>query len=248
MKKNFFKDIINIITKLLNKLVPKREVDFLSYFNTPIKYIRGDWYVSERIIEQAYVLNNIEINDERKRILDFGCARNYMPLQIASLGHEVVGIDLRNYYHTHPKFQFYQTDILEFKDKIGFDYIISISVLEHVGLGFYGKRRNQNDLGEVALKLVQLLKKGGSLIITVPVGKKYEDRFLKSFSHEEITSLFSKLNLELIKHTFFRRSKFKIWNECGLGEIKLISNSAEDRGPTGVNGIGCYIWKKSLTE
>lgn len=83
------------------------------------------------------------------------------------------------------------------------------------------------------------------MIITVPIGKKYEDKFLRSFSHEEIYSLFRKLNLELIKHNFYKRRKFKIWEECGIEDTKLISNNANDRGPTGINGVGCYLWKKS---
>ncbi len=245
MKKNNFKDIINIPMSLINKLVPKRDINFITQFNAPFKYLRGALYVNERIIEQPYALNSIDINGKGKRLLDFGCTRSYMSLQCASLGYEVVGIDLRKYNLTHPNFQFYQKDILELNDTTGFNYIIAVSVLEHVGLGFYGKKKNASDLEKITLKLAQLLRNGGSLIITVPIGKKYEDKFLRSFSHEEIYSLFKKFNLELIKYNFYKRTIFKIWEECDLEDTRLISNSAKDRGPTGVNGVGCYIWKKT---
>lgn len=244
MKRIRFKDILNIPIQLINKLLPKGDINFLSYFNAPIKYVKGEWYVTERIIEQAYALNSISINGKGKRILDFGCTRNYLSIQCASLGYEIVGIDLRKYNHTHPNFQFYQKDLLEFNDKTGFDYIFTLSVLEHVGLGFYGKRKDNTDLEKVSLKLVQLLKNGGSLIVTVPVGMKYEDKFLRSFSHEEIYSLFKKFNLELVQYNFYKRTKLKFWEEIGQDDIKMISNSAEDRSPTGANGVGCYIWKK----
>lgn len=139
MKKNIFKSIINIPLKLINKLVPTKDINFLTYFNSPIKYVRGEWYVTEKIVEQACVLNDIALSGKGKRILDFGCTRNYLSLQCSSLGYEVVGVDLRKYNHTHPNFHSYQKDILEYNDVTGFDYIITISVLEHVGLGFYGK-------------------------------------------------------------------------------------------------------------
>jgi 2-polyprenyl-3-methyl-5-hydroxy-6-metoxy-1,4-benzoquinol methylase len=42
------------------------------------------------------------LEGEGKRILDFGCTRSELVLQFASFGYEVWGIDLRDYFFTHP--------------------------------------------------------------------------------------------------------------------------------------------------
>ncbi|MFX1588677.1 MAG: class I SAM-dependent methyltransferase [Promethearchaeota archaeon] len=213
-------------------------------FDTPIKFINRNWYVNERIIEVPFVLNNIELSGQGKRLLDFGCTGSYLALQLASLGYEVIGIDIRYYQFTHPNFTFYKTNILDFEDNKGFDYITSVSVLEHVGLGAYGGEKNISDLRNTTIKLTELLKPEGKIIITVPFGKESEDDFERSFSRKEILSLFNHDNMELIKENYYYRNKLKFWYQCDLTTAMTFSNVKEDRGPTGANCVGCFIWKK----
>lgn len=191
-----------------------------------------------------FTLNQIPINQGKKRILDFGCTKSYLALQLASFGHDVVAIDLRNYEFKHPNLTFYNINILDFDDEQKFDYITAISVLEHVGLGHYEEEKDTKALNITVLKLVKLLKNQGKLIVTVPFGKKYENTFLRSFTHEAIISLFSRKNLELIIEAYYYREKLKFWKKCDLEKAKQISNSSKDRGPFGVNCIGCFVWQK----
>lgn len=59
-------------------------------------------------------------------------------------------------------------DVLEFEDEDGFELIVSISTLEHVG---WDERPRDHDAAERAFAhLVQLLSPGGTLVLTVPVG------------------------------------------------------------------------------
>jgi SAM-dependent methyltransferase len=59
-------------------------------------------------------------------------------------------------------------DVLEFEDEAGFDLIVSISTLEHVG---WDERPRDPGAAERAFThLVQLLAPGGTLVATLPVG------------------------------------------------------------------------------
>jgi SAM-dependent methyltransferase len=61
------------------------------------------------------------------------------------------------------------TDVLEFEDEGGFELIVSISTLEHVG---WDERPRDPGAAERAFAhLVQLLAPGGSLVATIPVGQ-----------------------------------------------------------------------------
>jgi SAM-dependent methyltransferase len=60
------------------------------------------------------------------------------------------------------------TDVLEFESEEGFDLIVSISTLEHVG---WDERPRDPDAAERAFAhLTRLLAAGGSLVVTFPVG------------------------------------------------------------------------------
>lgn len=241
------KILLKILKQILNFKTPnlRKKNIYLKYFNLPIRIIRDDWYVNARIVEQAFVLNNIDLNPKGKRILEFGCTKSYLPIQLSSLGYEIIGVDLRSYRFSHPNFIFYQGNILDFEDNIGFDYIIAVSVLEHVGLGVYKEKKNASALNQVTTKLADLLKRNGKIIVTVPFGQKYEDNFLRSFTYDEILSLFNSSSLKITDALFYCRKKFKFWRQCDLNEASKISNSRLNRGPTGVNCVGCFIWQKN---
>jgi 2-polyprenyl-3-methyl-5-hydroxy-6-metoxy-1,4-benzoquinol methylase len=236
-----------VVHRIRRRLVSAPRDTYGQNFNTAVKFIGNDWFVNERIVEVAFALRQISLETTAQRILEFGCARSDLALQLASFGYEVIGIDLRPYPFTHPNLQFKQINLLEFSDDIGFDYITAISVIEHIGLGVYGEGQSRNDLKQVARKMGDLLKPNGKLIVTVPFGKAYEDQFLQSFTYEQITRLFARDDLKLDIEMYFCRHKLKHWQPCSREETITYSNAKIDRGPTGVNCVGCFVWQKKLS-
>jgi SAM-dependent methyltransferase len=238
---SYIKNLLSYIIKIFSVNKPPT---YSNYFNTPVKFLKQGWFINERIVELAFVHKQIELDGKGKRILEFGCTRSNLALQLASLGYDVVGVDLREYTFTHPRLKFYKGDLMDFEDNEGFDYITAISSVEHIGLGAYGEEQRESTLYEITSKLSHLLKQGGKIIITVPFGRRYQDRFLRSFSHEEILSLFRSDNLKLITERFYRRTDFKFYEPANVEEAKEVYNSKGYRGPTGVNCVGCFVWEK----
>ncbi|MFW9773016.1 MAG: class I SAM-dependent methyltransferase, partial [Candidatus Thorarchaeota archaeon] len=215
--------IPRIIRKKLNQLLKYfklNSVNYPKFFNLPVRYISGHWHISPKIFELPFIHHFIDLDGKGKRVLEFGCAKSYVALQLAVLGYEVVGIDLRKYILKHPNLTFHQTNLLNFEEEEKFDYIISISVLEHIGLKAYKQARNEFALKEICKKLSKLLKLDGKLIVTVPFGKKYEDDFMRSFTYEEISSLFDQGDLKLIYEEYFFRDNSNNWIRCDLDKAK----------------------------
>lgn len=219
------------------------EITYSKLFNTPVKFSNNQWFVNERIIEEVFVHNQISLDPDGHRLLEFGCTRSNLALQLASVGYKVVGVDLRKYPFAHPNFTFHQQNITAFDDEEGFDIITSISTIEHVGLGAYGEDRDTEELDATAQKLTDLLKPGGRLIATVPFGQQYEDEFLRSLNYVDVMQLFGNLDLE--EQRFYGRQDYKYWQPIDLRQARSISNAPEHRGPTGVNCVGCFVWSKA---
>lgn len=241
--KNLFVRIRRKIGLILKRLFL---VNRLDYFILPVKDINGKWYITGRSFEIPFIHRHIDPIGKNKRILEFGCSRSYLALQLATLGYEVVGVDLRHYPFSHPNLRFFQMNILDYDDDKCFDYISSVSTLEHVGLGFYKEERKKSDLYRVTNKLTKLLKIGGKIIITVPFGIEYEDHFQRSFTYEGILSLFDENKLKLTEKQFFQRyQNFRYWKPCSFEKAQSISNARQNKpGYYGVNCIGCFVWQK----
>lgn len=94
------------------------------------------WYAgnfTERIVEYPLVFSHLP--KTKAKILDVGCRYSLLPIQLASMGHQVYGIDLFDYRKRHPNFSFFKGDSLKppFKKEF-FDVVIAVSTVEHIGL------------------------------------------------------------------------------------------------------------------
>src|SRR3989339_580365 len=87
-------------------------------------------YVNERAIEIPFVLVNLD--PEPQKILDVGCSRSSLSMQIAGLGHKVWGLDINDYGMENPPFTFTKQDIYktDFENNY-FDCVVSVSTIEH---------------------------------------------------------------------------------------------------------------------
>ena len=128
-------------------------------------------FIGERVVEYPFVLLNMPRG--RSKVLDVGCWGSQIPIELASLGHKVYGIDVVNYPLRHPNFTFLQGDICHtpFAPDF-FDVVIAVSTIEHIGLGRYGDPAHSGGDKKAIREIGRILKPGGRLIITVPFGKK----------------------------------------------------------------------------
>jgi SAM-dependent methyltransferase len=99
-----------------------------------------------------------------------------MGLVAAEKGFRVTAIDLEatEFTYVHPNFRFLKGDLFHLSlPKNHFSLVISCSAVEHVGLvGRYGiiEERPDGDLEAMRL-LLELLKAGGLVLLTIPCGQ-----------------------------------------------------------------------------
>lgn len=127
--------------------------------------------ISEQVVENAMVLRNIP--PEASTVLDFGAVESMLPMTLAALGRRVTVWDRRPYAFAHPLLSVVRQDFLsETPPGLGpFDIVISVPTIEHLGLDSYGDVVMDNaDSRGVAVPW-SLVRTGGRLIATVPVGR-----------------------------------------------------------------------------
>ena len=230
----------NIFLEQVAKSLPLKMVNnfarlFGSYFTGDVKVV-----FSERIIEYPLLFQHLKPGP--CRIFDFGCVEDLLPIHLASLGYHVTGMDFRPYPFTHKNFRFIQRDILSwFSPTEEFDFVISISTIEHVGLSAYGDPiRDEGDKIAVE-KLWHCLRKGGDLIITVPAGKPCIERGMRIYDGQAIRKSIPEI------HTlkfFYKPSRYGDWQET---TEDVISKLTYDNyySPSPAQGLAFIVSKKS---
>jgi len=231
--------IINVICRRENVVHLDQAV------NLPVKYMPTGVSVNERIVELPFVLNEIDFSNQ-PNVLDFGCSRSLISLHLASMGCLVTGVDFRDYEFSHPRFRFWKSNILDVKCYDAFDYIIAVSVIEHIGLGVYDQNKNVNDLMEILSHLAKLLKPNGTFLCTTPFGLEYEDSFLRSFSTAQLRQAFFQGGLVVKKAEYYYRDSEQHWYPSDEQTCSSISNSQQAReGKSGVNSVVCLALSKA---
>lgn len=174
---------------------------------------------SERIVENPLLFQRIP--QRPQNILDFGCVESLLPIQLCALGHAVTGLDFRPYPLTHKNFRFVQADILTWAPLAEtFDLAISISTVEHVGLSAYGDPACEDGDKIAVDKLRNSLKKGGTMLLTVPAGKKCVRRGMRIYDPEAIESLVP----DIEQARFFRKpERYSDWEEVSASEIQSLT-------------------------
>ncbi len=109
------------------------------------------------------------------RIADVGGASSLLPLELASLGHEVHVFDLRPCPLKHPGLFTHQINLFDnkFEDNF-FDAVTCISVIEHVGLPRYGGEARPDADFALMKEFRRLIRTKGRIIISAPYGKGHD--------------------------------------------------------------------------
>lgn len=129
--------------------------------------------VNERIVEVPYALSVLGRLAPGASVLDFGATESTVSLSLASLGLEVHAADLRPYPLAHPRIHPVVGPIEAWSGPPQpLDAVLSLSALEHVGLGAYGEEAT--DLGldrRIVERFAGWLAPGGELVLTAPYGR-----------------------------------------------------------------------------
>jgi SAM-dependent methyltransferase len=128
----------------------------------------------EREVEWTFL--GAEMPSGPGEAFDFGCGQGHMSLMAAQKGFRVIANDLEEQSLTwgHPQVEFRQGDFLKMDlSQNQFDLAINCSSVEHVGIaGRYGITAQQDDGDiEVMRRLADILKPGGTLLMTAPCGQ-----------------------------------------------------------------------------
>jgi len=189
--------------------------------------------VTERIVEYPLLFRLLDIPFGSK-VLVFGCSGSYEALELASIGYEVFGVDIRDYDISHNRLTFIKGDLncIDFNEK--FDAVVAISVLEHIGLEVYGSEKYIDGDMMVAKKVYGLLKENGIFILSVPFGKNMITKNYRVYDKDRILKLLEGFKIE--KELYYKRTDNKYWNVSKSDELE------KENAPSicGVNGV-CVI-------
>lgn len=105
-----------------------------------------------------------------KEIGVIGSASPWYEAVVLSFGGKPTSIDYNPIFTNHPLLETMTVDEYENNPK-QFDLLLSISTLEHTGLGRYGDPLNPDGDIEWMQQAKSMLKRGGLLILALPVGK-----------------------------------------------------------------------------
>ncbi len=156
------------------------------------------------------------------RVLDFGCGEGFLTVTASAVGASVLAIDLlpRRFPVARPEIEFRQVDVRDLDEgDAPFDLIVNCSTIEHVGLGGrYGVAGDDSE-GDVAAmeKLRRLLKPGGRMLLSLPVGRDAVVRpFHRIYGAERLPKVLRGYDVE--EAVFFRKDGRNAWTSCSRDE------------------------------
>lgn len=164
-----------------------------------------------RWIVQRPIIYNLLSQEKGGIVLDCGCGRGMYLVKLKEIAKELWALDIKEEnikYCLERKIikenRFIKADIIDlpYKDKI-FDLILCTEVLEHVN-------NDERALSELA----RVIKKGGKLVLSVPVppGEVNSDEYghkREGYAQEALGSTLNRFGfkIEIIKFCFFKLSR-----------------------------------------
>jgi len=185
---------------LFNKLIPIYKKHIFS--SGLISALINPFYFIRKGLLKGIKENTSELNG---CLLDFGCGSK--PYKDLFNVEKYIGIDVIGKGHSHEKEPidiYFDGKILPFKDEV-FDAIFSSEVFEHIF-----------NLNEVLCELIRVLKKDGTILITVPfVWDEHEIPYdFGRYSSYGIKFLLEKHGfkiVKLLKSTKYLETVFQLW-------------------------------------
>jgi SAM-dependent methyltransferase len=188
---------------------------------------------NERVVEYPWVLSNIDTNYQR--VLDVGSSESLLTFELIRLGFETHALDTRSFKGRHPALNFCEADICHspYREQT-FDQIVSVSTIEHIGLGKYGDPTNHASDTIAVQQMRKLVKKNGRVLITTPFSSVSSVTWQRIYDLKSIRVLVSDFEVEKIE--VFSRSSDGVWGRCSPGRFSSLLN----REP----GVICLVLRK----
>lgn len=202
----------------------------------------------DRDIENSCIL--AEMGHGPGEALDFGCGRSSLGLVAARRGYNVAAIDLEPVWWSYivPNLRFVQGDLLkiEFPPQ-SFDLVINCSTVEHVGLsGRYGVSENRHDGDlEAMARLRGLMKSGGMMLLTIPVGQDAVFAPLhRVYGGKRLPQLIEGYKVK--REAFWVKDNQNRWMMCDKETALNFKASSRSWDPLwNVYALGCFVLRRS---
>ena len=163
---------------------------------------------SERLVEYPFLERNLISRRTSARILDIGCGEAGLTKTISKFGNkkwQVIGIDIAKLTRKKLDIQtiaMIDARTLAFRNEV-FDQIICISTIEHIGILSDTYNTEQMDQrGDILAmsEMYRVLKKGGTVIVTLPYGNR-------SITREQGQRLYNSSELANLTNAFLTIKK-----------------------------------------
>ena len=174
--------------------------------------------VNERIVEIPYVLVAVGASPPGP-VLDVGAAESTVSLSLASSGRRTYALDPRGYPFEHPLLESVTTPVELWEGPAEpLSAVISLSTIEHLGVGAYsqasaGERADRDALDVMA----GWLAPDGLLVLTAPYGTSAVDEFQRVYDADGIGQLLA--GWEVTDLRFARRVDANTWQMCEAGDL-----------------------------
>lgn len=203
--------------------------------------------LGDRDIEWSWIASQMPAGPGEA--LDFGSGGSHLALIAAKRGFNVTAVDLEpvQWPYVHPRLHFILGDILKLPLRTEhFDLIINCSTVEHVGIaGRYAvtRPRPDGDL-EAMAHLRQLMKPGGVMLLTIPIGQDAVFTPLcRVYGVQRLPRLLDGYTVE--SKVFWVKDGMNRWTLCDKDTaLKFKSSMSSWNVLENTCALGCFVLKR----
>jgi SAM-dependent methyltransferase len=169
--------------------------------------------LTERVVEYPWALTRLTGDT----VLDAGSTFNHAPLVGRFSDRELTIATLmpeaKNFLERRISYVYADLRALPFDDGV-FDQVLSVSVLEHVGMdnrGYGADGHAAGDPGAQAraalAELGRVVVPGGRILVTVPYGQRMDMEWSRQFDHDDLNELLEAVGAASVAVTLYHREE-----------------------------------------
>lgn len=162
-------------------------------YNTVRSVILGDRppaFCNERIVEIPWALRKIRQHPTSARILELG---NVLGPALTRIGYRVQTVDSADSDEIVSGWTHIRMDVRSLEVQDRYDIALSISTIEHIGLGHYGDPIDPQGDRKAVEHLADALRTGGLLYATVPFAPVAKTSWQRFYDYPSLGRLFNSL-------------------------------------------------------